>query len=195
MQSDRLTSCTRADGGDLHHLSVDYRAVFEALATPSLVLAPPDFVMLAANEARLRVTNTRREDAIGRKRFDVFPDNPDDPEATGVTNLRASLARVLATRRTDVMRLVEQVADHRVLEHACIHFAHDVEAMRLKRRHGRLDEGDRLRAERLRHGLFSFFGRRAADGPLGPSAALLTPCRRKNIDRDQSRAGASKGVP
>lgn len=103
MQSDRLTSRSRADGSDLHDLSVDYRAVFEALATPSLVLAPPDFVMVAANEARLRVTNTRREDVIGHKLFDVFPDNPDDPASSGVTNLRASLARVLATRRTDVM--------------------------------------------------------------------------------------------
>ena len=103
MQSDRLTSGSRADGSDLHDLSVDYHAVFQALARPSLVLSPPDFVMVAANEARLRVTNTRRADIIGRKLFDVFPDNPDDPEATGVTNLRASLARVLATRRTDVM--------------------------------------------------------------------------------------------
>ena len=112
MQPDRRTPGSRADDGELHDLSVDYRAVFEALARPSLVIAPPDFVMVAANEARLRVTNTRRADIIGRKLFDVFPDNPDDPEATGVANLRASLARVLATRRTDVMPIQKYDIPH-----------------------------------------------------------------------------------
>jgi len=33
----------------------------------------------------------------------VFPDNPDDPEATGTSNLHASLDRVLATRAADTM--------------------------------------------------------------------------------------------
>ena len=55
--------------------------------------------MLAANEARLRVTMTRREDVIGRPLFEVFPDNPDDPGATGARNLEASLQEVLRTRR------------------------------------------------------------------------------------------------
>jgi hypothetical protein len=35
---------------------------------------------------------------LGRNIFDVFPDNPDDPSATGVANLRASLGRVLTQR-------------------------------------------------------------------------------------------------
>ena len=34
---------------------------------------------------------TRREEVIGRPLFEVFPDNPEDPGATGVRNLRASL--------------------------------------------------------------------------------------------------------
>ena len=34
---------------------------------------------------------TRREDLVGRGIFEVFPDNPDDPGATGVSHLRASL--------------------------------------------------------------------------------------------------------
>lgn len=33
----------------------------------------------------------------------MFPDNPDDPAATGVGNLRASLDRVLKTGRPDTM--------------------------------------------------------------------------------------------
>jgi CheY-like chemotaxis protein len=33
----------------------------------------------------------------------VFPDNPDDPDATGVSNLRASLERVRRERAPDTM--------------------------------------------------------------------------------------------
>ena len=45
----------------------------------------------------------RRDDVIGRGIFDVFPDNPDDPAATGVGNLRASLEHVRKTARPDTM--------------------------------------------------------------------------------------------
>ena len=89
------------DGADGQ--SIDYQAILDALPRPTLVLEPPDYVMVAANRARHRATNTREEDVIGRKLFDVFPDNPDDPEATGVANLTASLRRVMETRRSDVM--------------------------------------------------------------------------------------------
>src|SRR5205807_8355355 len=33
----------------------------------------------------------------------IFPDNPDDPAATGVSNLRASLERVLRNKAADTM--------------------------------------------------------------------------------------------
>jgi two-component system sensor kinase FixL len=46
---------------------------------------------------------TERQEIIGRHLFEVFPDNPDDPNATGVSNLRASLDRVLRYRRPDAM--------------------------------------------------------------------------------------------
>jgi PAS domain S-box-containing protein len=58
--------------------------------------------MVAATDARLLATHTDRE-TIGRPLFEVFPDNPDDPAATGTSNLRASLERVLATRAPDTM--------------------------------------------------------------------------------------------
>src|SRR5687767_13374394 len=46
---------------------------------------------------------TRRADILGRGIFEVFPDNPDDPAATGVRNLSDSLERVLKHRATDAM--------------------------------------------------------------------------------------------
>ncbi len=38
---------------------------------------------------------TTRDGIIGRGLFEVFPDNPDEPGATGESNLRSSLNRVL----------------------------------------------------------------------------------------------------
>jgi len=53
--------------------------------------------MVAATNARLHATRTTR-DCLGRGLFEVIPDNPDDPSASGMSNLRASLERVLKTR-------------------------------------------------------------------------------------------------
>jgi signal transduction histidine kinase/DNA-binding response OmpR family regulator len=83
---------------------VDHRLLFEESPDVLLVLLPdaPRFTMVAATNARLRVTHTTRE-TLGRGLFEVFPDNPADPTATGTSNLRASLERVLQTRRPDTM--------------------------------------------------------------------------------------------
>ncbi|WP_213001188.1 ATP-binding protein [Winogradskya consettensis] len=63
----------------------------------------PQLRIQAATDAYLNATMTEREKVIGRHIFAVFPDNPDDPDATGTTNLRASLERVIATRLPDAM--------------------------------------------------------------------------------------------
>jgi signal transduction histidine kinase len=84
---------------------LDFRLLFEQAPDVLLVLLPdaPRFTMVAATKARLLVTHTTLEDTVGKGLFEVFPDNPDDPGATGVHNLRASLDRVLATRAPDTM--------------------------------------------------------------------------------------------
>src|SRR5690349_19842115 len=91
-----------AAGGD-DAFTRDLRLVFEASPDVLLVLQPdaPSYTMVAATDARLTATNTTREQIIGRSLFEIFPDNPDDPDATGTSNLRASLDRVLATRAAD----------------------------------------------------------------------------------------------
>ncbi|WP_172804078.1 ANTAR domain-containing protein [Auraticoccus monumenti] len=81
---------------------LDYEAVFDATPTPYLVLSP-DLVIVGMNRAREEVTQLRREDVVGRGLFEMFPDPPDDETATGVSNLHASLLRVLATKQTDTM--------------------------------------------------------------------------------------------
>ncbi|WP_090561424.1 PAS domain S-box protein [Belnapia rosea] len=84
-------------------LSSDFRALFEAAPAPFLVVAPPDLQIVAANDAYLRATMTDRATLLGRMVFDAFPDDPVDPDRSGVANLRASFERVIATRGTDVM--------------------------------------------------------------------------------------------
>ncbi|MEU2157972.1 SpoIIE family protein phosphatase [Streptomyces sp. NPDC019396] len=81
---------------------VDCRALFDATPSPYLVLAP-DLVIVDVNKAYLRATGRTREDLLGRHVFEAFPDNPADPAADGVRNLRASLGRVLATGQADTM--------------------------------------------------------------------------------------------
>jgi signal transduction histidine kinase/CheY-like chemotaxis protein len=80
----------------------DFRMLFEGAPGLYLVLAP-DLRIVAASDAYLRATMTAREAILGRGIFDVFPDNPDDPEASGVNNLRASLDSVLESGHTDTM--------------------------------------------------------------------------------------------
>ncbi|HWA58198.1 MAG TPA: ATP-binding protein [Gemmatimonadales bacterium] len=80
----------------------DFRTLFEAAPGLFLVLTP-DLTIVAASDAYLRATMTEREAIVGRALFDVFPDNPGDPNATGVMNLRASLLRVLETGAPDTM--------------------------------------------------------------------------------------------
>lgn len=80
----------------------DFRLLFESAPGLHLVLKP-DFTIVAVTDAYLRATMTRREEILGRGIFDVFPDNPDDPAATGVSNLRASLTRVREKGVADAM--------------------------------------------------------------------------------------------
>jgi PAS domain S-box-containing protein len=80
----------------------DFRALFEAAPNLYLVLTP-ELTIVAVSDAYCRATMTERDKILGRGLFDVFPDNPDDPAATGVNNLRASLTRVLQFRKPDAM--------------------------------------------------------------------------------------------
>src|SRR5690242_1654695 len=83
-------------------LDVDYRSLFQAAPGLYLVL-DLDLTIVAVSDAYLAATMTRREDILYKNLFEVFPDNPDDPDATGVGNLRASLQRVLAKHKPDTM--------------------------------------------------------------------------------------------
>jgi signal transduction histidine kinase len=80
----------------------DFRRLFEAAPGAYLVL-DPNFKIVAVSDSYLAATMTVRDRIVGRDLFEVFPDNPDDPHATGTRNLRFSLETVLATRAPHTM--------------------------------------------------------------------------------------------
>ena len=89
---------------------VEFRRFLEA--APDLILVlnadAPRYTIAAVSDAYLRATLTRRDGPggiVGRALFEVFPDPPGDPAATGERNLRASLDRVLATGAFHVMEI------------------------------------------------------------------------------------------
>jgi PAS domain S-box-containing protein len=89
----------------LHNLcEVDFGRIFYATPSPYLVLSK-DLRIVDVNQAYLQATSTVREEIIGREIFDVFPDNPEDPSASGVANLHASFQRVLREKRADTMAI------------------------------------------------------------------------------------------
>lgn len=82
---------------------IHFAALFEAMPGLSLVLEPENFSILAASDAYLQATHTRRENVLGQRLFDVFPDDPAEAEADGERNLRASLRRVKLLGQPDAM--------------------------------------------------------------------------------------------
>jgi signal transduction histidine kinase/DNA-binding response OmpR family regulator len=133
-------------------LKPDFTLLFESAPDLYLVLSPA-LDIVAASDAYLHATLVQRDKVIGRPLFEVFPDNPNDPAADGVRNLRLSLEYVMRHRTTNTMavqkydvRNSEGVFEERfwscvntpVLDgngelHAIIHRAEDVtEYIRLK---------------------------------------------------------------
>ena len=94
----------RAVEGELRRGRAVLQSLFESLPGLYLILTP-DLKIVSASDAFLEATMTRREDLVGRGIFDVFPDNPDDLGATGVSNLRASFDRVRRTAAPDTMAI------------------------------------------------------------------------------------------
>jgi signal transduction histidine kinase/ActR/RegA family two-component response regulator len=80
----------------------DFRLLFESAPGLYLVLRP-DLMIVAASDSYIEATMTRRDKIVGRNLFEAFPDDPDDPSATGMRNLHASLQRVIKTGLPDVM--------------------------------------------------------------------------------------------
>ncbi len=82
----------------------DLHRIFAFTPHPYLVLTP-NLLIVGANDNYLSQTLTCRSEIVGRSIFDVFPDNPDTPEAKGVQHLKNSFELVLELRLPHHMAL------------------------------------------------------------------------------------------
>jgi signal transduction histidine kinase/CheY-like chemotaxis protein len=79
-----------------------FEAVFNSSPIGHYLLSPtPEATILAVNDTFLAASGRTREELVGVSLFVAFPRNPDDPADTGETDLRRSLARVVATGLPD----------------------------------------------------------------------------------------------
>src|SRR6202012_1284431 len=85
--------------------SLDFALIFDQMPGMCLVL-DTSFRILAQNAEHARATLSVAKNVVGRNLFEVFPDNPNDPNADGVSDVRRSLLEVLRTRAPHVMPLI-----------------------------------------------------------------------------------------
>jgi signal transduction histidine kinase len=84
----------------------DFQHLFESVPGLYLVLSSePPYEIVAVSNSYLCATMTKREEILRRSLFEVFPDNPSEPGATGVRNVRASIEAVVRTGKPDIMPL------------------------------------------------------------------------------------------
>lgn len=84
--------------------NIDFQLLFSSVPGLYLVLLC-DFTIVAVSDNYLGATMTQRNNIIGKKLFEVFPDNPNDPSADGVSNLRSSLETVIKYKRAHQMEI------------------------------------------------------------------------------------------
>jgi PAS domain-containing protein len=81
-----------------------FQPEFESSSHPYMLLDPgPGLLIVDINDAYAAATLISRADVVGKSLFEVFPDNPGDALADGVSNLYSSLRTVTETNRMHVM--------------------------------------------------------------------------------------------
>lgn len=92
--------------GDAQAIREQFQPEFEASPHPYMLLDPdPGLRIVDVNDAYAQATMTSRGDIVGRSLFEIFPDNPDDALADGVSNLYASLRTVVKTGQAHAMAI------------------------------------------------------------------------------------------
>ncbi|QHO72499.1 diguanylate cyclase [Bradyrhizobium sp. CCBAU 051011] len=85
-------------------LPPEFQPEFENSQHPYMLLDPgPGLRIVDINDAYARATFISRSDVVGKSLFEVFPDNPGDEFADGVSNLFTSLRIVAQTGHAHAM--------------------------------------------------------------------------------------------
>ncbi|MEC3878545.1 PAS domain S-box protein [Parapedobacter sp. 10938] len=90
-----------------------YSEIFQALPTPCVVLLPnaPLFTVVNVSDTYLKITNTNREDMLGRGFFDVFPTNPYQNESRW-NNIFDEVIQTKKTTKAPPQKYVFPAADN-----------------------------------------------------------------------------------
>lgn len=81
---------------------IDFQKVIENVSSIYIILST-ELDILYVNEALEKASMRKREDILGRNLFEVFPDNPEDKSADGVSNLSNSLHSVIKNKKQHTM--------------------------------------------------------------------------------------------
>jgi PAS domain S-box-containing protein len=89
---------------DRERMTLHFESLFESLPG-SVVVLTPNLEIVAASNAYLEVTMSRREAIIGKPLFQAFPKNPSDPVPGNpvAEASRAAIERLLITGRAETM--------------------------------------------------------------------------------------------
>ena len=81
--------------------NIDFKVVFQSMPGMAMIILPndPDYTIVDVTDDVLLFTKVEKENLIGKNLCDVFPDNPGDPNASGLKNLRNSLKQVISTKK------------------------------------------------------------------------------------------------
>lgn len=109
LQAESLAERLRRENRALRkadRLSADHLSrIFDGLPGKLLILTPGDHRVAAVTDEFAHSVKLDRDAMLGRRLFDLIPDDPDAPDVDGMRNLRASLQRVETLRTADVMNL------------------------------------------------------------------------------------------
>ena len=81
---------------------INHKKIFELVTDLYLILST-DLIILDVNRALEKASMRTKEQLIGHYLFEVFPDNPNDKTANGVSNLSKSLQSVLTQKKSHTM--------------------------------------------------------------------------------------------
>lgn len=78
-----------------------YLSLFEAIPLPAVLICAnsPNFTVENANRAYSEISGKSIDDLVGKRLFELFPDNPNDPESNSVAELTTLLNEVIETGR------------------------------------------------------------------------------------------------
>jgi PAS domain-containing protein len=97
---------TPSAGRDFSEISKEFLSHFKASPNPYLIIDPgPGLKIVDANDAYCEATMVNLAEISGRPLFEVFPDNPQQGLADGVSNLFQPIRHVFETRAPHEMAI------------------------------------------------------------------------------------------